>query len=222
MGGKTHRVGGMLCVLTGYYMLESKGMLIKDVSPLLQMTVMYPFAIYGSIFPDLDHHEGSIPSKDIVSVAVNKCLHVGKYLGVDKKSNLGRLLIAKHRSWQTHSDLFLVICLALMFSFVGDGIHSANDVILKLVFTGFILGVISHMILDMLTPEGIWCLLFKNINKVVKIGLPEKISLVPKSHFFATSGPWEVIVRKIMWVLCIVMFTVVVYRSIPYHFVLNL
>ena len=67
MTGKTHRVGGMLCCLGGYTLLEANGMLLGDVNPLLQLTIMYPFAIYGSTVSDLDHHWQSAPSKDIVS-----------------------------------------------------------------------------------------------------------------------------------------------------------
>ena len=36
MTGKTHRVGGMVCVLGGFTYLESKGLLLRDVNPLLQ------------------------------------------------------------------------------------------------------------------------------------------------------------------------------------------
>ena len=76
MTGKTHRVGGMLCVLGGFTYLESKGLLLRNVNPLLQLTVMYPFALYGSIVSDLDHNANSIPSKDIVSIAINRVLHL--------------------------------------------------------------------------------------------------------------------------------------------------
>ena len=76
MTGKTHRVGGMIWVLGGFTYLESKGLLLRNVNPLLQLTVMYPFALYGSIVSDLDHNANSIPSKDIVSVAINRVLHL--------------------------------------------------------------------------------------------------------------------------------------------------
>ena len=40
MTGKTHRVGGMLCVLGGFTYLESKGFLLINVNPLLQLNFM--------------------------------------------------------------------------------------------------------------------------------------------------------------------------------------
>ena len=67
-------MGGVLCTLVGYSILESNGMLIEGVNPLLQLTVVYPFALYGSVFSDLDHSWQSSPVKDPFSYFVNKCL----------------------------------------------------------------------------------------------------------------------------------------------------
>lgn len=223
MQGNTHRIGGMLCALAGYTILESKGMLIRDVSPLLQLAVIYPFSIYGSVFPDLDHHEDSIPSHDIVSVGINKVLHATTAM---RKANGGKLspilsvFDAKHRSWQTHSDMFLIICILMSMSFINSSVMSPNDIILKLVFTGFILGVVSHMILDLLTPEGIWCIGLGLIGKISgSKSLPRKIHFVPKSRFFATGGVWEKLVRYVMWVICSALFIRIVYHMLPYRFI---
>jgi membrane-bound metal-dependent hydrolase YbcI (DUF457 family) len=224
MQGKTHRVGGVLCALAGYSILESKGMLISDVSPLLQLTVMYPFAIYGSIFSDLDHNPHSIPSKDIVSVGVNRILHITSKLNKDNKSDniLIQIFDADHRSWQTHSDLFLIICIALSVGLIGGGIDSANDIILKLVATGFILGVISHLILDLLTPEGIWFMFGTVISSLSEHKInPKKIHLVPKSSFFATGGQWEKMVRITMWIVSFILFGRIIYFLLPYRFLLS-
>lgn len=223
MQGNTHRIGGMLCALAGYTILESKGMLIRDVSPLLQLSVMYPFAIYGSVFSDLDHHEESIPSHDIVSVGINKLLHATSELRKMRGGKLNPFLSifdAKHRSWQTHSDMFLVLCVFLSMCLINSSVMTANDVILKLVSTGFILGLVSHLVLDMLTPEGIWCMSLGLIGKVTSSEtLPKKIHLVPKSKFFATGGAWEKLVRYVMWVVCCVLFIRVLYSMLPYQFI---
>ena len=193
MTGATHRVGGVVCALAGYTILEKKGMLISDVSPMLQLAVMYPFAIYGSTVSDLDHHWQSAPSKDIVSFCINKILHLTTELRKKTKSKNPVLAVfdAKHRSWQTHSDLFLLIMILLSIQAIGSSISGANSIIMKLVFTGFILGIISHLILDMLTPEGIWSIVLTGVGKAFKINVPEKIHFVPKSKFFATGGSWE-------------------------------
>ena len=201
MTGKTHRVGGMLCCLAGYSVLESKGMLLGNVNPLLQLSVMYPFAIYGSVMSDLDHHWESAPSKDIFSWFLNKVLHIttGVSDSIKKKVPILKVFDAKHRSWQTHSDIFLLLMCILFSKLLGLSASVADAVIIKLIFVGLILGIISHLVLDMLTPEGIWSILFVSIRKITKLKLPEKVTFVPKKKFFATDGPWENLVRKVLW-----------------------
>lgn len=223
MTGKTHRVGGALCALAGYSLLEQKGLLIHDVSPLLQLGVMYPFAIYGSVVSDLDHHWESAPCKDILSWGINKVLHLTTKL--KSKNPIINIFNAKHRSWQTHSDLFLVSILVLS-DWLLTSATGAESILINLVFSGLLLGIISHMILDMLTPEGIWSVILVLIKgflkKVLKIKIkafPTKIHFVPKSSFFATDGPWEEIVRKMMWVLCFILLIRIVYLCLPYRFV---
>lgn len=244
MTGKTHRIGGMLCALGGYTLLESKGLLLQNVSPLVQLAVMYPFAIYGSTASDLDHEWESCPSKDVFSFMINKLLHLTSKVRdrLGEKSFLGKILgvfDSNHRSWQTHSDLFLFLMIFLSMKLVGSDVNSVNSIIIRLIFTGLILGIVSHLILDMLTPEGVWCILTasirgilssKFINKrishlpnkkfirgVIK-AIPMKVSLVPRSKFFATDGVWEKLVRYVMWVACIVLFLNIIYGMLPYEF----
>lgn len=214
MQGKTHRVGGALCAFAGFVLLQSKDALIPDVNPFLQLTVMYPFALYGSVVSDLDHHWDSAPAKDPVSKVINSVLHLTT--GIRKKTgkNIPILNIfdAKHRSWQTHSDLFLIGLIVLAWWVCQGAINGANGIIFRLVMLGFLLGVISHLILDALTPEGIWCILPSIIRR-------KKVSfhLVPKREFFATGGPWERIIRTLMWISITVLFIYVVYIASPYR-----
>jgi hypothetical protein len=74
-----------------------------------------------------------------------------------------------------------------------------------LILTGIGLGVVAHLILDILTPQGIWSCLFVGINKLISlvlhkdvILLPEKIHLVPNIGFFATGGMWETAIRRLL------------------------
>ena len=225
MTGKTHRVGGMLCVLGGFTYLESKGLLLRNVNPLLQLTVMYPFALYGSIVSDLDHNANSIPSKDIVSVAVNRVLHLTSGLNESTggRNKVFGILDAKHRSWQTHSDLFLVALMYALYQMVMETkLATVESVIWSLVGMGFILGVISHLILDMITPEGIWSILLVGVGRVTgnKV-MPKKLRLVPDSKFFSTGGPWESLVRNILWICCVVLFIRLIYLMTPYRITFN-
>ena len=225
MTGKTHRVGGMLCVLGGFTYLESKGLLLRNVNPLLQLTVMYPFALYGSIVSDLDHNANSIPSKDIVSVAINRVLHLTSGLNESTggRNKVFGLLDAKHRRWQTHSDLFLVALIYALYQMVMETkLATVESVIWSLVGMGFILGVISHLVLDMITPEGIWSFILVGISKVTgKKLIPKKLRLVPDSKFFSTGGPWESLVRNILWICCVVLFIRLIYLMTPYRITFN-
>lgn len=222
MTGKTHRVGGMLCVLGGYTLLESQGMLLGNVNPIIQLAVMYPFAIYGSIVSDLDHDWHSAPSRDVISLAINKVLHLSRGVGnkFGEKSPVTKALSlfnARHRSWQTHSDLFLVAMIMLTSSMLHSSISSVDAVIVRLMFTGLILGIISHLFLDMLTPEGIWSIITTTARKTTRNkAIPQKISLVPNSKFFRTGGAWEDMVRWFMWVICLILFLKIVYTISPY------
>lgn len=218
MQGKTHRVGGVLCALIGYTVLEANNMLIQDVNPLLQLTVMYPFAIYGSTVSDLDHNWNSAPSKDPISKGINSVLHLTT--GIRKNSGKSFPLLgifdAKHRSWQTHSDIFLLVFMLLAFWLGTGGVSGVDGIIFRLIVLGFVFGLISHLILDAITPEGIWCLIPSIIQR-------KKVTfrLVPKSKFFATGGPWERLIRTLMWFAIILLFIYVIYKASPYRFSFN-
>lgn len=222
MTGKTHRVGGMLCCLGGYSLLKANGTLLGDVNPLLQLVVMYPFAIYGSVVSDLDHDWHSVPSRDIVSYGINKVLHLTSKVrdNMSEKSPMYKPLgvfDAKHRSWQTHSDLFLILMIMLSTWLLGSSISSADQILIRLVSIGLILGVISHLVLDMLTPEGVWSIVMCIISKVTKSKkLPRKISFVPDTPFFRTGGTWENIIRYLMWIACFILIATILLDISPY------
>jgi len=210
MQGRTHRVGGVLCALLGYTFLEAKGMLIPDVEPLVQLTVVYPFAMYGAVVSDLDHHWESTPSKDPISWLINKILHL-----TSKKPMRSKILDvfdAKHRSWQTHSDLLLLLSVGLIIYLMVSPAVSITSIILKLIFLGFSVGVVSHLLLDAITPEGIW-LIGPSIIKKKRVSL----SLVPHTKFFSTGGAWERLVRMIMWGVIIVLLVYIAYKASPYR-----
>lgn len=219
MQGKTHRVGGVLSALAGYVILEGNDMLIPNVEPVLQLAVMYPFAIYGSIISDLDHNWNSVPAKDPFSLCINKVLHLTTGLRQKNGKKLNPVLSvfdAKHRSWQTHSDLFLFVFIALSFFIGSSSIVDASSIIFKLIMLGFTLGLISHLILDSLTPEGIWFIVPSIIRR-------KKVSfrLVPKSKFFATGGSWERLIRSAMWLIIIFLSIYVIYTMSPYRISFN-
>ena len=177
MLGKTHHAGGTFAALLAFEVMRNKGWVIPECNEFVQLLIMYPFASFGSIFPDLDHGSSSLPSKDPVAIGINKVL---------------RLTGAKHRSWQTHSILvtggFCLLLSALVFmgnTFIGID-NSIDWACLRLATIGFICGVVSHLVLDAFTTAGIH----------IWPGL--KLRFVPKTSAFATGGTWEKIVFYIL------------------------
>lgn len=227
MQGKTHRAGGMLCSIVGFALLQQNNLLLPDVNEGVQWLVMYPFTMWGSVASDLDHHWDSCPEKDYPSRLVNVALHItapikktlDRSLSERQKKHsviyqISNLFCASHRSWQTHSDLTLYLMIYLLYNILSGKFTSLGAVdisILSLIVMGVCLGVIAHLILDVLTPEGIWIIETSVLNKLLRlinprlhINLPEKVHLVPKSRFFATGGAWEEFVQKVLQVTTLV------------------
>ena len=50
---QTHKAGGSLAMLVAFGVLQSKGLLLQDVNPVVQLATMYPVSSFGSTFPDL-------------------------------------------------------------------------------------------------------------------------------------------------------------------------
>lgn len=225
MQGPTHRMGGVVSCFAGYVYLNKTGQTLNEVEPLVQLLIMYPFSIWGSTCSDLDHHPGklseqlnplnekagnSLPSKDPVSRGISLILHAtGRLHKLYPKNKLFGVLDSKHRSWQTHSELPLVLTILGLLAVTTylPYIGSATAIILQLVLVGLMFGVIAHLILDLLTPEGLpfaTGLLFNTLlgRKV----LPSKIKIIPfippskqgQPGFFSTGGTWE---RKIIYPL---------------------
>lgn len=224
MTGETHRQGGLLCAVVGFVLLRKHNLLLPNVNEFVQLAVMYPFAKWGSIASDLDHHWDSCPEKDPPSWFVNKVLHLTTPLakGLDKagqKNSMGykvaKFFSASHRSWQTHSDLTLAGILYLLWAVMTNkfsNVLTSMDVsILSLMLAGICIGVIAHFILDMLTPEGVWCTPTVLINKMISVLshkekhiLPEKYRFVPHMKVFATGGAWETFIRRVLKVATVV------------------
>lgn len=177
----THKAGGALFALVGFEVLSKNNLLIPDISPWLQLILMYPAASFGSTFPDLDHHWGSVKEKTPMNWLLHKILHLTQ---------------PKHRSWQTHCLLIAFGACALAFSLLYAmtvyrwfGVNDSTLAIIRLLVMGISLGVLSHLVLDAFTRSGIW--LIPGV----------KIRLVPDSENFSTDTPYETVVRVILYIL---------------------
>lgn len=239
MTGKTHRVGGMLGGLVGFSVLKRNGLLVEEISEPLQMVLMYASSMYGSVLSDMDHDWSSCPSKDVFSWLIYRLIHlttpIRKWLnsgGKIKKKIYGLLkgLLefgdAKHRSWQTHSDLTLVLVLWGMIKLPTVLPGTYDGILITVIGEGILFGVISHLCLDLLTTDGIWSFVLSPI-KILKGGEKDdikdwlaRLSFVPDIKFFSTKGsdaPWERLVRFLMYIAITAVMVWVVYMWSPYR-----
>lgn len=236
MTGKTHQMGGELSALVGFILLKENGYLLEDTNLYLQLIAMYPFALWGSKALDLDHHKDSIPMKDMFSVGLNKLLHItykpyrrmkdkleNQEVNPKKKRRIRRSLWfkfckgmnASHRSWQTHSDLTFLLLVGLFWWVFNSTLFSSTDlVLLYIILVGATLGMLSHLVLDALTTDGIHLLIFRGINLTIlgkaKVQLPEKLHLVPRSRKFSCESDWEKFMRVLLRILSVVSFVYLV------------
>ena len=51
----THKAGGAFGMMLAFQYMRSKGLLVEDLSPIMQLAIMYPAASFGSTLPDLRH-----------------------------------------------------------------------------------------------------------------------------------------------------------------------
>lgn len=200
MMGKTHRASGGLIALGGYLAFKHYGMLDPQIADVTELITLYASAYYGSVVADNDHVWESSPLRDPLSWVFNKVLHLTTPLRKKMESNkmnkglvyhaLG-LFDARHRSWQTHSEVPLLL--------IGLALYLLPRGFEWTMILGFGLGYISHALMDMLSAGGYNIFIFQMINKMFKRRiLPSKIRLVPKTQFFVTDGVFEQGVYKVL------------------------
>lgn len=178
----THKAGGALFALTGFAILSRTSLISPEIDPWMALVLMYPASSFGSTLPDLDHNWNSVKEH----TPVNWLIH--KVIGLTQP---------RHRSWQTHSLGLSAIGIALMYVLLWlwntnhwFGTSQITLSILFLLITGFSLGILSHLFLDLFTRAGIW--LFPGA----------KIRLVPNNETFsAGDGTYEKTWRVILYIL---------------------
>lgn len=244
MTGKTHRVGGMLGGLVGFSLLKSQGMLVSGVSEPIQLVMMYASSMYGSILSDMDHEWESCPAHDAMSWVLWKVLHlttpIRRFLskgGKIRKWLYKKLKIpleffdSRHRSWQTHSDLALMLIVWLILNLPKKIGTSIDGMLITIIGEGILFGLISHLFLDMLTTDGIWSFLLAPLYLFMYVDKKDmkehlvRLSLVPKGvKFFTTrdsNSPWEKVCRWVMNLFIIIFAVRILYLWSPYRFVIG-
>ena len=91
---------------------------------------------------------------------------------------------------------------------------------------GLLSGVLSHLLLDVITTDGIWSFIlapisiFKSKHKDDIKDYLFRLSLVPKIKFFSTddsNSPWERLVRGMMVVGIVLILLYILYLWSPYR-----
>lgn len=151
MTGKTHTAIGMAIGLT-----------LAFKKPIESQFAIISASILGALIPDLDHPKGELNQKLLL---INNNFYktafylilgfMFMYLYVEKRNPLFILMglfsfalaISRHRSF-THSILGLILFTAIIrLTIMEYGLFS--------MYKGFILGYISHLILDLFSSKGI-------------------------------------------------------------------
>lgn len=131
---------------------------------LICWVLVFNCARQGSIFPDLDHHAGSIPQKSTLNIFLNKMLHF-VFRGKMKLS---------HRSWQTHSmDLYAILC-GVPAIYLYKQFLETSDIIFYLasiMLIAFMTGAIIHCFMDCYTTKGVWVSII--IAYIFSLGRPK-------------------------------------------------
>lgn len=132
------------------------------------------------------------------------------------------MLGSKHRSVQTHSIdiclIFLGMSIAVSMGFERfNWIPHIDAQVISLIGIGGGLGWLSHLVADMLTPNGVWLIAARGKRRSNRIALtPRSSKYVPffRKISFSTGGTWEDIVRRLMFATDIIIIIFVIIYGI--------
>jgi inner membrane protein len=178
MTAPTHKQFSITWAALGALLLYLMEM--TEINFYLSLIIMIQMGKVGALFPDLDHHWNNIKEKNALTWLVNKVLSITG---------------AKHRSWQTHSldiaILLTIMSIKLPANLYEVGILSnANKEVLSVILLGFMVGWLSHLFSDMLTPGGVRVLFFS--RKTLEF-VPRKLL----GFSFSTGSLWEDMVFRV-------------------------
>lgn len=130
MKGGTHIVGG---IAFGYFAFNNIDILNVNINDDKTLLLVSLGLTIGALIPDIDHKNSTIS---------NKVKPIGNIISK----------IFKHRGF-THSilgSIVMTILFGWLFSLVGMN-KAFNIILIKSIY----IGIISHILLDMLTPSGV-------------------------------------------------------------------
>ena len=182
MTAPTHKQFSITWAALGALLLYLMEM--TEINFYLSLLIMIQMGKAGALFPDLDHNWHSVKEKNVLTWVVNKLLSITG---------------AKHRSWQTHSldiaILLTILSIRLPINLYETGVLSnANKEVLGVILLGFMVGWLSHLFSDMLTPGGVRILFF--YKKTLEF-VPRKLL----GFSFSTGSLWEDMVFRVVQIV---------------------
>lgn len=223
---KTHRVGGLLGGLVGYTLLKQGNLLMKDVFGLSLLIITYFSSLYGTCIPELSHRNWcDIPYKGILSWLLWKIFSLPVTIIALIQQNRGKSSIKTATNlnidsgkWVTHSDIFLCLSMVVIFNLLSFKPNSIDSCLLISICVGLLCGVVSHLLVDVLSGDGIYSLLLF-ARRVLNKGKGEvKFKFQPKG---INSKVWRNIVTYLIIFLSIFLLIRLVYLCQPYRIVLS-
>lgn len=180
MTEKTHAVGSLVFATGAFLIMDKCNMLDTQIVKIAQYGIITPYALWGTQIPDFDQDN---PNR-IVTNPVNRLI-----------MDLFKVLGAKHRGIISHVlPIFLsgIVCLLMQLSIITFGMHKLSLDVLHLMLLGLFLGLLSHLILDMCTKDGIYV-------------CGKRVALVPKTDIFKTGSPYEKTFRSVLYIVCCIL-----------------
>ena len=141
---KTHVAGGLAL---GYIVFNNIGMLNVNIMESKTLLVVTSGLVLGSLFPDIDHRNSYLSKKvKPISFLTSK--------------------IFRHREF-THSIVGSILISILFYFILGK--MNINPITIDSFMKAFVIGVISHILLDMMTVSGV-VLLYPIYKKRIRMG----------------------------------------------------
>ena len=191
MNGATHKIGGIAAGLTAASLMYGAGTIIaitnqnNEIEPIIHLTGASMFCliggIIGSISPDLDKERTTASNKfPIVSFVIRlftshrEFLHtlIGStflnYVALWFSMVVIKFFNEKSMNPTTQISIILSniwLCIKKFLMLIGNGLDPIDC--MRPLFLGILFGIYSHLILDMITPDGaplFWPIYKKNIS----------------------------------------------------------
>ncbi len=182
MLGKTHTLGGSALALGSFLVLQEAGLLNIDLDAPAKLLCILPYSIWGATAPDLDREDMDVAMASPINLAIQKAF---------------KLIGAGHRSAKSHVYPAILILLLTVVSLFGVNIFSVQYVnslaVYCAVLIGISAGLLSHLLLDMCTKDGI-----KYKGK--------RYAFVPELDAFKTGSVYEKTFRHILYIINVLLF----------------